>query len=79
MWVNELLTGHRDRMCRNMGMHKQVFRKLACALTAKTGLGDSKHVTLNEALGIFMHMLVTNNTTEQEHEWFQRSPDTIHR
>jgi hypothetical protein len=59
--------------------HKYVFRKLAHTLAAKTGIGDSKHVKLDEALGIFLHLLVTNNTTEQEHEWFQRSPDTIHR
>jgi hypothetical protein len=79
MWIKELLSGHRDRMRRNLGMNKHVFRKLANALKTKTGLNDSKHVTLDEALGLFMHMLVTNNTTEQEHEWFQRSPDTIHR
>jgi phosphatidylglycerophosphatase A len=60
-------------------MQKHVFRKLARTLTAKTGLSDSKHVTLDEAFGLFLHMLVANNTTEQEHEWFQRSPDTIHR
>jgi hypothetical protein len=79
MWMRELLTGHPNRVRRSMGMHKHVFRKLALALTTKTSLTDSKHVKLVEALGIFLHMIVTNNTTEEEHEWFQRSPDTIHR
>jgi hypothetical protein len=79
MWIKELLAGHRDRMRQNMGMPKGVFQKLAHTLAAKITLCDSKHVKLEEALGIFLHMLVTNNTTEEEHEWFQRSPDTIHR
>ncbi|KAJ7162683.1 hypothetical protein C8R43DRAFT_305572 [Mycena crocata] len=33
MWMTELLTGHRDRMRRNMGMHKHVFRALARNIT----------------------------------------------
>ncbi|KAJ7438968.1 hypothetical protein FB451DRAFT_972588, partial [Mycena latifolia] len=55
MWMKELLTGHRDRMRRNMGMHKHVFRKLARTLTARTGLAHTKNVTLDESLGIFLH------------------------
>ncbi|KAJ6621975.1 hypothetical protein B0H10DRAFT_1659824, partial [Mycena sp. CBHHK59/15] len=55
IWMQELLTGHRDRMQRSMGMHKHVFRKLARTLTVKTGLSDSKHVMLDKALGIFLH------------------------
>jgi hypothetical protein len=77
--IQELLGGHPDHMRRNMGMHKHAFRKLAHTLTAKTGLRDTKHATLGESLGIFLHMIFTNNTTEEEHEWFQRSPNTIHR
>ncbi|KAK6972089.1 hypothetical protein R3P38DRAFT_2812738 [Favolaschia claudopus] len=79
MWMDELLAGHRRRMRRNMGMHKPVFRKLVRTLRAKTGIGDSKHVGLTEAVGLFLHMIVTNNTTEEEDEIFQRSPDTVHR
>ncbi|KAJ7113129.1 hypothetical protein C8R44DRAFT_631191 [Mycena epipterygia] len=25
MWINELLTGHQDCICHNIGMHKHVF------------------------------------------------------
>ncbi|KAJ7450559.1 hypothetical protein FB451DRAFT_964028, partial [Mycena latifolia] len=55
IWIKELLTGHPDRMCRNMGMRKHVFQKLSRTLAMKTGISDSKHVKLNEALGIFLH------------------------
>ncbi|KAJ7129931.1 hypothetical protein C8R46DRAFT_845136, partial [Mycena filopes] len=55
MWIDELLSGHPDRIRRNLGMHRFVFRKLARVLSAKTGIGNSKHVSLDEALGIFLH------------------------
>jgi hypothetical protein len=76
-WMEELLEGH-DRQFRNqMGMEKHVFRQLIKVLQVKAGLGDTKHVTIEEQLGIFLHMAVTGNSNRKMQERFQQSGDTI--
>jgi hypothetical protein len=78
MWVDELLNGHHKRMWQNLGMHRHVFVKLTQKLAAKSSFGPTRHLSVEESLGIFLHMLVTNHSIEEEAEVFQRSPDTIY-
>lgn len=78
-WIDELLNGHHKRMRRNLGMHRHVFLKLTQSLAIKCSFGPTRYISTEESLGIFLHMLITNHTIEEEAEVFQRSPDTIYR
>ena len=77
-WVLELLTGHPERIRTELGVHKDVFWKLITDLRS-LGITDSKHVTLEEQLAIFLYMCVTGLTTQHVGEHFQRSNDTVSR
>lgn len=76
MWVDELLEGHPDRIYCELGVRKEVFRELVRVLHA-FGITDSRYVTLEEQLAIFLYMSVTGLTTRHTGERFQRSNDTI--
>src|SRR5881394_3560736 len=54
-WVQELLLGHQTRFYDNMGLNRHVFRHLLQALISKAGQGDTRHVTLQEQLAIFLY------------------------
>ncbi|KAF8229581.1 hypothetical protein L208DRAFT_1145844, partial [Tricholoma matsutake] len=54
-WLDELLTGHPSRFWRQFGMQHFVFRKLLHELEHKCGLHNTKHVTSEEQLAIFLH------------------------
>ncbi|KAH9071565.1 hypothetical protein EDB83DRAFT_2170928, partial [Lactarius deliciosus] len=54
-WLQELLNGHSLRFYDNIGMSKHVFLKLLHELQMHAGLRDSKHVTKEEQLAIFLH------------------------
>jgi hypothetical protein len=53
-WLQELLNGHPVRFHDNVGMSKHVFQKLVHELQMYAGLEDSKHVTKEEQLAIFL-------------------------
>ncbi|KAG2063326.1 hypothetical protein BDR04DRAFT_1038304, partial [Suillus decipiens] len=52
-WVQELVNGHTDRIKNELGMRKCVFHALVQELQA-CGLHDSKYITLDEQLAIFL-------------------------
>ncbi|TFK82768.1 hypothetical protein K466DRAFT_460346, partial [Polyporus arcularius HHB13444] len=54
-WVMELLNGHPDCIKNELGMRKHVFHALVAALRA-SGLQDSRHISLNEKVAIFLYM-----------------------
>jgi hypothetical protein len=58
-------------------MRKFVFRRLVKFLSEKVGLGDSRYVTLEEQVAIFLYTVVTNLSNWKVAERFQRSGDTI--
>ncbi|KIK80391.1 hypothetical protein PAXRUDRAFT_158831 [Paxillus rubicundulus Ve08.2h10] len=57
-------------------MHRKVFLQLISELR-ELGHANSKHVSLEEQLAIFLYMLVTGLTIRHVGEHFQRSNDTI--
>ena len=61
MWVQELLDGHPDHILCELGVWKEVFEALICTLRA-IGTTDSKHISLEEQLAIFLYMSVTGLT-----------------
>ena len=58
MWVQELLNGHPDHILCELGVQKEVFEELIHTLHT-IGTMDSKHVSLEEQLAIFLYMSVT--------------------
>jgi len=74
-WVLELLSGHPERIRKELGVHKHVFHALIHTLKA-AGYQRSKHVTLEEQLAIFLYTCVTGLSLVHVSERFQRAPDT---
>ena len=57
-WVCKLLRGHPKRIRKELGVHKYVFQALIVALQ-DAGYTQSKFVTLEEQLAIFLYTCVT--------------------
>jgi hypothetical protein len=75
-WVIELLIGHPERIRCELGMHAHVFAKLISELRT-LGYSDSKFVSLEEQLAIFLYASVTGLSIRHIGERFQRSNATI--
>ena len=75
-WVQELLTGHPDRIRCELGVSVNVFWVIINELCS-LGHSDLKHVALEEQLAIFLFTCVTGNTSRHIGEHFQQSTDTI--
>ena len=76
LWVLELLSGHPERIRTELGVHHHVFYALIDDLRAH-GHTDSRYITLEEQLAIFLYCVVTGLTVRHLGERFQRSNDTI--
>ena len=77
-WVMELLSGHPDRIRCELGVSHDVFAGLILELR-EMGYGNSKYVSLEEQLAIFLHASVTGLTIRHLGERFQRFNETISR
>ena len=61
-WVQELLNGHPEHICTELGVHKEVYYALIEELQSM-GHGDTRYVTLEKQLAIFLYTSVTGLTT----------------
>jgi len=77
-WVMELLAGHPERIRCELGVHLTAFDALIFELR-EMGHGNSRHVSLEEQLAIYLYACVTGLTIRHVGERFQRSNDTISR
>jgi hypothetical protein len=75
-WVQELLNGHPERIRTELGVHKEVFHALINELRSM-GHADTKYVTLEEQLAIFLYTSVTGLTIRHVGERFQRANWTV--
>ena len=75
-WVLELIAGHPERIRCELGMHQHVFVELISELH-EMGHTNSKYVSLEEQLAIFLYASVTGLTVRHLGERFQRSNETI--
>jgi len=75
-WVLELLTGHPERIHCELGVHRHIFVKLVSDLRS-LGHTNSRFVSLEEQLAIFLYSCVTGLTIRHVGERFQRSNETI--
>jgi hypothetical protein len=77
-WVMELLSGHPECMRTALGVNLHVFSALISELQA-AGHKNSKYVSLEEQLAIYLYACVTGLTIRHLGERFQRSNETISR
>jgi hypothetical protein len=77
-WVMELLAGHPERICCELGVHRHVFLELIQELR-QLNHDRSKYVSLEEQLAIFLYISVTGLTIRHVGERFQRSNETVSR
>jgi hypothetical protein len=77
-WVLELLCGHPNRIHTELGVSVEVFSNLVQELR-DIGYQNSRNVSLEEQLAIFLYMCVTGLTIRHVGERFQRSNETISR
>jgi hypothetical protein len=75
-WVLELLAGHPERIRCELGVNHHVFAALIAELRGM-GHTNSKCVSLEEQLAIFLYMSMTGLTIRHTGERFQRSNETI--
>jgi hypothetical protein len=75
-WVQELLHGHPEHICTELGVHKEVFHALIGELRSMSH-SDLRYVTLNEQLAIFLYMSVTGLSICHVGERFQHANRTI--
>jgi len=75
-WMTELLNGHPERIRTELAVHKHMFKILRTELQW-AGCKDSKYVTLEEQLGIFLYTCVTGLSIRHIGERFQRSNSTV--
>ncbi len=78
-WVQELKYGHPDRIYTELGVRLHVFEALVFELHTLCGLKDSRHLTLEEQVAIFLYMCVTGLSVRHVGERFQHSNETISR
>src|SRR6266446_6567986 len=57
-WLQELLHGHPEHICTELGILKEVFHALIRELQSM-GHGDTRYVTLEEQLAIFPYTSIT--------------------
>ena len=75
-WVQELLQGHPEHICTELGVHKDVFHALVRELQSM-GHSDMRYVTLEEQLATFLYTAVTGLSICHVGEQFQHANGTI--
>ena len=77
-WVLELLMGHPKHIHCELGVHCHVFKALVSELRSM-GYTNSRFVSLEEQLAIFLYCCVTGLTIWHVGERFQRTNETVSR
>jgi hypothetical protein len=75
-WVSELMTGHPKWIQCELGVQLHVFKALLSELR-NMGYRNSRFITLEEQLAIFLYFSVTGLTIRHTGERLQRSNETI--
>lgn len=75
-WVLELITGHPDRIQCELGVWLHVFNALVSKLHDIRAI-DSRELSVEEQLALFLYTCVTRLSTRHVGEQFQRTSDTV--
>lgn len=76
-WVLEQLGGNSRRMRNNLGISPAVFLRLAVALRTHASLTDSKYITAEVQLAMFLYTCRKAAATREVEERFQHSTATV--
>jgi hypothetical protein len=77
-WLNELLSGHPNRIYIALGMRRHVFLALILQLRAMGHIeSQHSHINLDESVAIFLYTCVTGIAIDHVAERFQHSHSTI--
>ena len=76
-YMIELLNGHEDRLFESCRMDKSMFHALCHTLRTMDFLQDTKIITVEEALGMFLLTVCHNTRNRIIAERFQHSKETI--
>uniref|UniRef100_A0A0W0G7K3 Putative transposase n=1 Tax=Moniliophthora roreri TaxID=221103 RepID=A0A0W0G7K3_MONRR len=74
-WINELWNGHEDQIACELEVRKHIFNILLAEL-CWLRVEDSRYVSLEEKLGIFLYTCMTALPVQHIGERFQRSNET---
>lgn len=77
MWLNELLHGNPKRFHEQIGMGTQIFKRLSWELQTHSGLHDSRYISADEQLAIWLHLARFGLRSRMLQERFQHSGDTV--
>ena len=78
-YIRELLKGHPTRCHNIMRMESHIFQELCNHLRSTNLLQNSRGVSIEEQLDIFMYMLSRNASFRTLTDRFQHNPETIHK
>ncbi|KAM0058325.1 putative harbinger transposase-derived nuclease domain-containing protein [Helianthus debilis subsp. tardiflorus] len=78
-FINEILNGHPRRCYDMFRLNIPVFRQLCVDLVTKYGLKQTRHVSIEESVGILLMTLAHGCTNRFVQESFNHSGETIHR
>lgn len=75
--MEDLISGHPSWMRDALGLESVVFKELCHQLCVISGLSDSRGITLEEKVAMFLYLGVHNNSHRDIAEQFQHSTCTI--
>ncbi|XP_020094902.1 putative nuclease HARBI1 [Ananas comosus] len=79
MYVQEVLEGHDERCKREFRMETHVFKALVKCLRDKGLISDTKYVSAEEQVAMFLFTLSKNASNRTVQERFQHSGETVSR
>ncbi|CAI9269664.1 unnamed protein product [Lactuca saligna] len=79
MFITEVLNGHPRRCYEMFRLNVPVFRQLCIDLTTNYGLQQTRNVSMEESVGIFLMTLAHGCSNRFVQEFFNHSGETIHR
>jgi hypothetical protein len=77
--VREILEGHESWCKSEFRMDSAIFKTTSNFLRRENLLRDTRGVTIEEQLGMFMYMISHNASNQMLQKAFQHSGETIHR
>ena len=78
-WVEQLLQGNPRRFRQNLRMDRNSYIYIRDLLLTKGLLEDSRHISVDEKLFIFLYIIGQRATNRNAQERFQRSGQTINK
>nr|KAJ0190582.1 hypothetical protein LSAT_V11C800418470 [Lactuca sativa] len=79
MFIYEVLNGHPRRCYEMFRLHVLVFRQLCANLATNYGLQQTRNISIEESVGIFLMTLAHGCSNRFVQEFFNHSGETIHR